>query len=276
MNGKEFRLARLMRPQTGKICLVAIDHGTTLGPISGLEDPPTLIEQLLAGGPNAIVLHKGLLRQVHRYPGLALGKYIMHLSASTCLSRDQNEKILVSSVEEAILMGADGVSIHVNIGTEADSTMIRDLGMVSAECSKWGMPLIAMMYSKKDDKNPAQIAHAARIGQELGADIVKVSYPGTKEGVTKVLAGIQIPFVIAGGEKEGDTQAILKRTYDAITAGAAGVCMGRNIFQHPCPELFTSLISRLIHGEITLQECLQKEAAYKDYISNKTIRIACR
>jgi DhnA family fructose-bisphosphate aldolase class Ia len=123
------------------------------------------------------------------------------------------------------------------------------------------MPLIAMMYSQKDGKDPAIIAHAARIGQELGADIVKVAHPGTQEGISKVLAGIQIPLVFAGGEKKDNTQSTLKVVHNAVTAGAAGVCMGRNIFQHPRPELFTYLISRLIHGEITLEECLQREAA---------------
>ncbi|MGD9209451.1 MAG: 2-amino-3,7-dideoxy-D-threo-hept-6-ulosonate synthase [Desulfobacteraceae bacterium] len=257
MNGKDFRLARLIRPNTGKICLVAIDHGTTMGPITGLQDASSLIHQLVAGHADAIILHKGLLRLVHNYPGLACGKFVMHLSASTALSRDHNEKILVSSVEEAILMGADAVSIHVNIGTDFDANMIKDLGKVSAECLKWGMPLIAMVFSRKEEgKTPIQIAHAARLGQELGADIVKVDYPGSKEGIATVLDGIQIPLVIAGGEKEEKPQTVLQMIHDAITAGACGVCMGRNIFQHKHPEFLTHLISQLVHGELTIQECL--------------------
>ncbi len=259
MNGKEIRLARLIRPQTGKACIVAIDHGITLGPIKGLKNAPAILTQLIQGHADIIILHKGLLKQVYRNPELACGRYIMHLSASTSLSRDQNEKVLVSSVEEAISMGADGVSIHVNIGTDSDISMIKDLGKISARCARWGMPLLAMMYSQKDGKNATQIAHAARLGEELGADIVKVNYPSESNGIAQVIAGVQIPVVIAGGPKADNPQSVLQMIHDAIAAGASGVSIGRNIFQHHQPKQFTNLISQLIHGEISLQECLKSE-----------------
>ncbi len=255
MNGKELRLARLISPQTKKTCIVAIDHGTTFGPIKGLENVPKIITQLVRGKADIIILHKGLLRMVCEYPDLAKGRFIMHLSVSTALSRDKNSKVVVSSVEEAISLGADGVSVHVNIGTDSDPAMIKDFGRVSEECLKYGMPLLSMMYSQKNGQSTKEIAHAARLGQELGADIVKVSYPGTGAGIAKVVEGVQIPVVIAGGPKSDNPASVLKMIDDAIKAGAAGVSMGRNIFQHKEPELITKLISDLVHGKLKLQEC---------------------
>jgi predicted phospho-2-dehydro-3-deoxyheptonate aldolase len=238
-----------------------MDHGTTLGAIQGLHDTVGTITGIVEGGADAMVLHKGVLGLVNRHPHLARGHYLLHLHVSTILGPDPNYKVQVSTVEEAVRLGADGISVHVNIGTETETEMIRDLGEVAADCEVWGMPLLAMMYSKKESKDPVQIAHAARLGQELGADIVKVDYPGTIDGAHKISSGVQVPVVIAGGSKLDQPGDLLRTINDALSAGCAGVSIGRNIFQHDNPKLITRIVKNLVHNVWPLEECLDRLSA---------------
>jgi DhnA family fructose-bisphosphate aldolase class Ia len=136
--------------------------------------------------------------------------------------------------------------------------MIKDLGKISAACMEWGMPLLAMMYCKTGTKDVAEIAHAARLGQELGADIVKVDYPGTIEAAEKVVNGVQIPVVIAGGSKMDNPGELFHIIDDAIKAGVSGVSIGRNIFQYKDQRFITEIVSKLVHGELQLQDCLDR------------------
>jgi len=258
MNGKQLRLNRLMHVESKRFCIVPIDHGTTLGPIKGLENAVDTIRNIAAGGADALVLHKGLLRMASQHPELAKAKYLMHISVSTSLGPDANHKVLVGSVEEAVKLGADGISIHCNIGTESEMEMIKDFGKISEACLEWGMPLLAMVYCKKDaHKDPKQIAQVARLGQELGADIVKVDYPGTKEGMAEIVNGVQVPVVIAGGSKISPAE-LLQVIGDAVEVGAAGVSIGRNIFQHEDQRFITEIISKFLHNELSLKDCLDK------------------
>jgi predicted phospho-2-dehydro-3-deoxyheptonate aldolase len=262
--GKSLRLGRLFHGKSQKICIVPLDHGTTYGPIEGLQDCPATVKQVVSGGADAVILHKGLLKKVVVDPELVQGKYIMHLSASTALSPEPNYKIEVGSVEEAIKYGADGVSVHVNLGTKFDPEMIKNLSETAKACSEWGMPLLAMMYAHPNANDAATIAHMVRLADELGVDIVKVNYPGSLKGLRIVVEGSQIPVIIAGGVKTERFEDLLAMINDALSAGAAGVAIGRNVFQSPNPEFCTGIISRLVHGELSLAECsslLKKEAA---------------
>ena len=115
------------------------------------------------------------------------GELIIHLSASTVLAPETQltRKELVSTVEQAIRLGATAISTHVNLGSTFEADQMKDMGMVAEECDKWGMPLLAMMYvrdgSKEHEFDGARIAHAARVAEEIGADIVKVNYSGSVE-----------------------------------------------------------------------------------------------
>ncbi|MFC2155229.1 2-amino-3,7-dideoxy-D-threo-hept-6-ulosonate synthase [Acidobacteriota bacterium] len=259
MSGKTLRLNRLIHIESKRFCIVPIDHGTTLGPINGLENAVQTISNIVEGGADGLVMHKGLLSMAAPHPGLAKGRYWMHLSVSTVLGPDPNYKVLVATVEETVKLGADGISIHVNIGTESETEMIKDFGKVSEACLEWGMPLLAMMYSKKDaHKDAGQIAHAARLGQELGADIVKVDYPGTIEGMARVVNGVQVPVVIAGDSKTDNPGELLGIINDAIQAGAAGVSIGRNIFQYKDQRLITEMIAGVVHKTLQFEDCLEK------------------
>ncbi len=134
-----------MNRNTKKTIIVPMDHGVSNGPIPGLIDMGQTVNLVADGGANAVIGHVGLALHGHRQGGRDIG-LILHLSASTMLAPDPNEKVLVNSVTNALKMGADGVSMHVNIGAESEAKMLADLGAVSVECMEWGMPLLAMMY----------------------------------------------------------------------------------------------------------------------------------
>jgi DhnA family fructose-bisphosphate aldolase class Ia len=147
MIGKKIRMERIVDRNSGKTVIVPMDHGVTVGPIDGLADMRATISKIVAGGANAILMHKGIVRAGHRGTGKDVG-LIVHLSGSTSMSPDPLAKELVCTVEEAIRLGADAVSIHINLGAETDREMLRQLGFVSSICMEWQMPLIAMMYTR--------------------------------------------------------------------------------------------------------------------------------
>jgi fructose-bisphosphate aldolase, class I len=251
MIGKKIRLQRIINRNTGKSIIVPMDHGVTVGPIPGLIDMASTINKVADGGANAILMHKGLVETGHRNSGKDIG-LIVHLSASTVLAPDSNAKTLVCTVEEAVRLGADAVSIHVNIGANTESEMLNKMGKVSKSCRDWGMPLLAMMYTRgakiKNEYDVSVVKHAARVGAELGADIVKVNYTGSPETFRDVVLGCPVPVLIAGGEKMETDEEILDMVRGSIQAGGAGVSIGRNVFQHDDPEIIVRKISEIVHG----------------------------
>lgn len=251
MIGKNIRMERLINRQTGRTVIVPMDHGVTVGPIPGLIDMKQAVANVVEGGANAIVIHKGIVAAGHRQSGRDIG-LIIHLSASTVMSPDPKAKVLVCTVEEAVKMGADGVSIHINLGAPTDNEMLAHFGEVSRKCSEWGMPLLAMIYTrgaKIDSEYSAKyLKHAARVGAELGADIVKVNYPGSERAFQEIIAGCPVPVVIAGGEKMESDMSILSMVEGAIRSGGAGVSIGRNVFQHSDPRRMIKAISAIVHS----------------------------
>jgi len=251
MIGKKIRLERIINRNTGRAVVVPMDHGVTVGPIHGLVNISGTIDLISKGGANAILLHKGLVSTGHRNSGKDIG-LIVHLSASTALAPDSNAKTLVCSIEEAIKLGADAVSIHVNLGANTECEMLKNMGQVSAACMEWQMPLLAMMYTRgdkiKNEYGVEVVKHAARAGAELGADIVKVNYTGSVETFREVVEACPVPVLIAGGEKMETDEEILQMVKGSIEAGGAGVSIGRNIFQHNDPEQIVKKISTIVHG----------------------------
>ncbi len=258
MVGKQVRMQRIMDRNTGKTVIIPMDHGVTVGPIKGLENMKDTINKVADGGANAILLHKGIVGAGHRTGGKDVG-LIIHLSASTSVGPDPNHKVIICSVEEAVKLGADTVSIHVNIGADDEAEMLKDMGKIARDCNEWGMPLLAMMYprgKKIKNENAVEVVKlAARVGAELGADIVKTNYTGSVKSFREVVDGCPVPVIIAGGSK-GNEEDCLKMIEDAMKAGAAGVAMGRNSFQHKDPTKFVKAVCSVVHkGKTSKEAC---------------------
>ncbi len=258
--GKSVRIERIFNRKTHKTIMVPMDHGVSSGPIAGLIDMPAIVNKVADGGANAVLLHKGSVRHGHRGYGRDIG-LILHLSASTSLAPDPNNKVLVTTVEEALKLGADAVSVHINIGAENEADMLRQLGSVAQECSEWGMPLLAMMYPRgkkiTSEHDVEVVKLAARAGAELGADIIKTNYTGDPDSFKEVTEGCPIPVVIAGGPKMDTTEDVLTMVKDAMEAGAVGTSIGRNVFQADDPIKMVEAMAAVVHGGKSVEEAIK-------------------
>jgi predicted phospho-2-dehydro-3-deoxyheptonate aldolase len=267
-SGKTIRINRLFNNLSGNSIIVPIDHGVTLGPIDGVINIRETVYKLSNSGVNAIIIHGGLF-SILNFPANNNVGYICHLSASTIYSRNPNYKVLVNTVENAVAIGADAISIQVNIGDESETEMLKDLGRIAADCNRWGMPLLAMMYVKLKNieakKKHRMIKHAVRIGAELGANIIKTVYTGDTESFSEIVHSCPVPVLIAGGEKLMDRE-IFKMISEAMSVGAKGVCIGRNIFQHETPGKFIQAASEIINHNLTAEKAFEMIA--KDAINN--------
>lgn len=258
--GKAVRLERIMNRETRRTVIVPMDHGMSLGPIKGIVDMSETVDKVAEGGANAVLGHIGLPLFGHRRHGRDIG-LILHLSGSTSLSPDPNNKVLITPVEDAIKMGADAVSVHVNVGAETDDEMLRKLGLIASKCREWGMPLLAMMYPRGKKINSEHGAEyvkiAARAAAEIGVDIVKTNYTGDIESFREVTRGCPVPVVVAGGPQMKTTKDILQMVSDSIEAGGSGVAIGRNIFQAENPVKMVAAITGIVHKELSVDEALK-------------------
>jgi len=257
--GKLIRTERIFNRDTGRTIIVPLDHGVSVGPIEGIENMRDTVTTMVEGGANAVLMHKGVVPCGHRAKGRDIG-LIVHLSASTSLSPFPNAKTLVCSVEEAIRLGADAVSTHVNLGDETESRMLEDLGRITQSAASWGIPMLAMIYARgpkvKNEFDPTVVAHCARVGMELGADVVKVPYTGDKESFAAVCRGCAVPVVIAGGPKTRTTREFLTMIRHSLDAGGRGLSVGRNIFQDKNPRKLLQAVNRLVHDDASIDEAM--------------------
>ncbi len=254
--GKEIRFNRITKK--GRIVCVTLDHGVSTGPIQGIENINNTISKVEKGGATSILIHKGLMKSV---PQNIKTGIIVHLSASTNLGLTPNRKILATNVEEAIRLGADAVSVHINVGGQEEPEMLEQLGIISGECERWGMPCIAMMYPRGENitnqHDPEKVAHAARIGAELGADLVKTVYTGDPDSFKDVVKKCPVPIAIAGGPKAKTDQDVFEMVKGAMDAGSIGVTFGRNIFQHSDPTKMVVALTALVMDNLSVTEAVE-------------------
>ena len=255
--GRDIRLARILND--GKMLCIPMDHGISNGPIKGLEDIHSIIYQCSSAGLTCVLVNKGIIKSMPRPPNIGL---IAHFSASTSIGPAPNRKILMGSVEEAIRLGADAVSLHINIGSKEEPEMLQKLGMISDKCDEWSVPLVAMMYPRgeniKNPHDPEIVAHAARVGAEAGADVVKAVYTGDPDSFKRVVRSCPVPIVIAGGPKASTDREILEMCEGAMMAGAKGVTFGRNIFQHRNPPAIVRALFKLIIEKRNIREAMKE------------------
>lgn len=257
VSGIQIRLNRILRK--GKMLCIPMDHGISNGPIEGLEDPHSIISKCEPHGLTSVIINKGILKTMPHPTKIGL---LVHFSSSTSLSMSPNRKMLTGTVEEAIRLGADGVSLHINIGGKEEPEMLEQLGMTAEQCHKWNMPLLAMMYPRgeniKDPHNPEVVAHVARIGAECGADIVKTLYTGDVDSFAKIVKSTPVPIVVAGGPKAKSDKDILNMTQEVMEAGGKGVTYGRNIFAHKSPEKMVDALAGIIFRKETAKEAAKR------------------
>jgi DhnA family fructose-bisphosphate aldolase class Ia len=246
--GKSIRLRRIFPDPTRHLFAVPLDHSVSLGPIDGLERPAELARTLQDGGVDLLLVTKGTVRDVAPVlrPTTLLG---VHLSASTSLGPRPNSKVLVGTAAEAVQLGADLVSVQVNFGAEDEGNMLSDLGVAVDQCRSVGMPLLCMAYVKKPEPpSPTEIRHVCRAAADLGADIVKTSYPGSEEEFRRLVATTPVPVLLGGGERIGAEPALYERVRESVRVGARGICFGRNLFQRRGLTRVARRVAGILHG----------------------------
>ncbi len=261
--GLENRMAQIFRPETGRTVMLAIDHGYFQGPTTGLEDPAKTVEPLLPYC-DALSPTKGIL-QYCVDPQTAPPIILRASGGNSMARRDElDDEILTCTIEQAIALNAVGVSVSIYVGTEHQRQTIQNLATMADEAHKYGLVVLGvsavgtsldeLRQPGKEQEFARYLALASRIAAEHGADISKTYYvPGYFD---KVVGGCPIPIVIAGGKKVPEAEA-LEFSYNAIQDGAAGVDMGRNIFQSEAPVAMIQAVRAIVHENASPQEAYE-------------------
>jgi DhnA family fructose-bisphosphate aldolase class Ia len=256
---KTRRMRRLMR-EDGRAVVIAMDHGAFFGVQGGLERPGEVIQQVVAGGADAIMATFGLAHQFAREL-TPVGLLLRVDGGVSRLGQRAWRGRLIFDVEAALRLGADGVVAMGFPGSENENNNLKDLAELSSQCAQWGLPLTAEMLPRgfeggDDARTPESLAHAMRIGAELGADLIKTQYSGSVESFRKVLASCFVPVLVLGGAKMEDDAAVLRTVAEAMEAGGCGVAMGRNIWAHRNPRQMTAAVAAIVHDGATAEQAL--------------------
>lgn len=260
--GKSRRLRRLFPGTSGRTLIVPVDDTLIFGPTAGLEIVHSTLEKIVADPPDGILAFPGVFKRSRLLLENVAG--IVNLTASTARAR-HTRKVVVGSVLHAITLGVEAVAVHVNIGSKYEPEMLRALGQVARDCDAYGIPLLAIMYPRTEgvqgDDNYEElkrsspkaysdlVAHAARVGVDLGADIIKTKYTGDPESFERVVeACTPVPIVVAGGPVQ-QPEAVLQLASDVVRAGGAGISFGRNVFGRESPQAMISALKAIVHRD---------------------------
>ncbi len=266
--GKVLRLRRLLRK--GRALVVPLDHGLVAGPLKGIEDPIGLIKLIAQSDADAVLLTPGVLEQVAG----ELGQLAVVLRIDGCTSvQGSGPMRQFASVAHAAALGADAVIVNATVGGGQEAAELRKLGRVAEEARRWGMPVIAEMLSARMLANhldftgrggaalppdvAGDISLAARIGAEMGADIIKTRYPGEEASFREIVAATGRPVMIAGGPmRDSSLRSLYQLVDQSLSAGAEGVIFGRNVWQHARPDAVLAGLAAMVHDAATVEQAL--------------------
>lgn len=239
MLDKRHRMRRIFG-QDGRTIIVAMDHAGFMGPVPGLVDPGETVRRVVAGGADAVMTTMGTAKRIL---GDLQGRGLI-------LSVDLMAPDPLAVVEQAVALGADSIKTLAYWGGD-DPQGMRNLGRYAVLCDRWGIPFQAEMipfsFGATDKHTPENIAMAARIGAETGADYVKVQYTGDAETFRQVAEGAGVPVVILGGARQ-EGVPVTRQVTDSIRAGGSGIAFGRNIWSAPDPESVVRELVTAVHG----------------------------
>ena len=250
------RLNRIFRSD-GRTLIVAMEHAVIFGPGKGTERPGETISQVVSGGADAVMASFGIVKHFVREL-TPVGLILRSDGAPTILGPDEAAPVWFG-VEEALRLGADALCISAFPGHHTEQQSLENLATISREAHKWGLALQAEMVpggmtADPNSRSLENVKLAARLGCELGADWVKVPYVA---GFQDVVNSCYKPVVILGGTKKDSIIDVFKQVKAALIAGAAGITMGRNIFESDDPRAMTAALAALIHQDALVEEAIE-------------------
>jgi 3-hydroxy-5-phosphonooxypentane-2,4-dione thiolase len=256
--GMQNRLARIFNPSDNRTVMLAIDHGYFQGPTAGLERVDLDIVPLIRHA-DALMLTRGVLRSV--IPPTISAGIVLRASGGPSVLNDLSKEVVSLDADEAARLGAMALAVQVFIGGTHETQSVANLSRLVDIGNRIGIPVVAVTAVGRELTRDARYLRlATRICAELGARIVKTYY--CTEDFETVTAACPVPIVVAGGKKLPELDA-LRMSYDAVTRGAAGVDMGRNIFQSAEPGAMIEAIHGVVHG------CMTPEDAYEAFLAEK-------
>jgi putative autoinducer-2 (AI-2) aldolase len=255
--GMQNRISAIIRPETGRSLMLAVDHGYFLGPTTGLEDMRATVAPLLPYA-DTLMLNRGALRYCVD-PGARIPIVLRASGGTSVLTELSNEGITLS-IEEAVRLNAVGVAVSIFVGAPYERQTLLGISELINKAEDCGMPVVCVTaVGKEMGRDARYLSLASRIGAELGARLVKTYYC---EGFEKVVNTCPVPIVIAGGKKLPEKDA-LAMAYQAVSDGAVGVDMGRNIFQSEDPVAMIKAVRGVIH------ENMKPDQAYRLFLDEK-------
>ncbi len=245
--GLSNRLARILKPPQGRTVMLAVDHGYFLGPTSGLEEPRKTIAPLLPYA-DSLMLTRGVLRT--SVSPAANVPIVLRVSGGASILRELSHEGLTVAIDDAIRLNASAITLSIFVGSEGERTTLLNLATLVDLGEKYGIPVLAVTAVGKDMARDARyLGLCCRIAAEIGAHVVKTYYC---EGFEEIVRATPVPLIIAGGKKIGEREAIALAA-SAMRAGAAGVDMGRNIFQSDCPVGMIKAVRAVVHDGATVE-----------------------
>jgi DhnA family fructose-bisphosphate aldolase class Ia len=249
------RLNRIFQAD-GRAFIVAFDHGMLDGPAKGMEQPGPVLEKIVAGGADAILTTYGTAVRFARE--IAQIGLIMRIDGGGTVLGEIGPGAQFYGIEDALRIGADALVVSAFPGADNEAESLEILARVVGDAHHWGIPVMGEMvpggFDSPDHLRTAEnIAIAARIGAELGADWVKVPYADNFERVAETC---YVPAVILGGAKKGSEKEMLQKIRNALDVGAKGVAIGRNIFQAENPGSMAAAVAALVHENVSIDDAL--------------------
>ncbi|WP_019451098.1 hypothetical protein [Cupriavidus sp. BIS7] len=243
------RWSRFVDRSSGLALIVPMDHGLTVGPIRGIDRIETVTRWLSPDLVTGVVLHKGLAERLG--PAIHCGMMV-HLNGALALDDAPDRKLLLTSVDAAIRLGADAVSVQTNFTPGTAAHNLRLIGDVVEQAHQYGLPVMAMVYDRtagRPDEAIARMRHFMRAAVELGVDVLKIGAPDDADSLGELLDGIHkhVPVVMAGGALMPD-EALLNLTRAIARCGGAGLCVGRNVFQRDDPSAMLRKLGEALRG----------------------------
>lgn len=261
MLGKEVRMSRLVNPKSNKMMAITVDHATSRGiaPLTGLHHVQDTIDKIILGRPDAMTLTKGIAE--HCMWNHA-GEVAMLMKISNYSPVAPTKDTIFGTVDEAIRMGADAVSMGCMTLGDFQGEQFEAIGRVSEECMRKGMPLIGHVYPKGESVKPEDrtawenIAYCVRSACELGMDIIKTTYTGDPDSMAKVVATVPSTFriVIQGGDACKTLDDYLQMTREAMDCGVGGVTMGRFVWDYKDVTALVIALRYIIHEGYSVKE----------------------
>ena len=266
ISGKVLRLRRFFRHK--RAVIIPMDHPMYGGPVPGLEDPLNLIRMIANTEADGVLVSPWLIARAPECLGQVA--FAARLDGGNSkLGKRVDQACNVATVEQVLRYGAEMVAINVFVGGENEPEMLLKLGETAAACETWGVPLLAEMipatelehhYGRQEARGENlsdPVAVASRMGAEYGGDLIKTIYSGDQQEFARLVQTTTVPILVAGGPKTGSDIEFLSMVKACMEAGAAGITMGRNVWQRPRVEGMIAALCAIVHQDASVEEAVR-------------------